>query len=93
MGQRDKEGVTVSLHAHDPFGPNIPHLASAAFSFETLATDGATIDPDDAHTHRRSLVRLAFSYTAFRGNPRRERTPPLELLVVKNLGSLKMPGQ
>ena len=55
MGQRDKGGVTVPLHTHDPLGPHIHYLASALrvrtpHSVETLATDGATIDPDDAHT-------------------------------------------
>ena len=55
MGQRDKGGVTVPLHAHDPPDRHIDHLASASrvrtpHSVEILATDGATIDPDDAHT-------------------------------------------
>ena len=48
-------GVTVPLHAHDPLNPHIHHLASALrarapHSVEILATDGANIDPDDAHT-------------------------------------------
>ena len=52
MGQGE---VTVQLHAHDPLGPHIHHLASALcirtpHSVKTLATDGAIIDPDDAHT-------------------------------------------
>ena len=52
VGQRGKGGVTVPLHAHDP---HIHHLASALrvrtpHSVEILATDGATIDPDNAHT-------------------------------------------
>ena len=80
MGQSDRGGVTVPPHAHDPLGPHIRHLASALrvrtpHSVEALATDGATLT---MHAHR-SLARLAYSYTAFCGNPRRERTPPLEL--------------
>ena len=55
MGQRDKGAVTVPLHAYDPSGLQIHHLASALrvrtpHSVEILATDGATIDSDDAHT-------------------------------------------
>ena len=81
MGQRDKGEVTV-LHAHDPLGPHIHHLASALrvrtqYSVEGLTTNGATIDLT-MHTHP-SLVRLAYSYTEFCGNRRRERTPPLKL--------------
>ena len=60
--------MIVPLHAHDPLGLHIQHLASALrvltpHSVEIVATDGATTDPDDAHTH--SLVSLAYSYTAF----------------------------
>ena len=55
VGQRDKGGVIVPLHAHDCLGPHIHHLASALrvrtpHHVETLATDGATIDPGGAHT-------------------------------------------
>ena len=56
MGQRGKGGVTaVPLHAHDPLGPHIHYLAPALcvrtpHSVEIVATDGATIDPDDAQT-------------------------------------------
>ena len=56
VGRRDKGRVTaVPLHAHDPVGPHIHHLASALrvrtpHSVEILATDGTTVDPDDAHT-------------------------------------------
>ena len=55
MGQRNKGGVTVPLHAYDPLGPHIHHVASTLrvrtpHSVEIPATNGATIDPDDAHT-------------------------------------------
>ena len=55
VGQSDKGGLTVPLHAHDPLGRQIHHLAPALRvrtpnSVEILATDGATIGPDDAHT-------------------------------------------
>ena len=47
--------MTVPLHARDSLGPQIHNLASALrvrtpHSIEILATDGATIDSDDAHT-------------------------------------------
>ena len=29
MGHRDKKGVTVTLHAHDPVGPHIHPMTSA----------------------------------------------------------------
>ena len=54
-GTRAKGGVIVPLQAHDPLGRHIHHLASALrvrtrHSVETLVSDGAPIDPDDAHT-------------------------------------------
>ena len=30
LGQRDKEGVTAPLHVHDPVGPHIHPMMSAA---------------------------------------------------------------
>ena len=53
LAQRDKEGVTVPLHANDPVGPHIHPMTSA--------------------------VRLATSYTALCGNPRKEKSTPLKL--------------
>ena len=55
VGQRNKGELTVPPHSRDPLGPHILHLASALsirtpHFVETLATHGATIDPDDAHT-------------------------------------------
>ena len=64
LGQRDKEAVTVPLHANDPVGPHIQPMASA--------------------------VRLASShYAEILARRRRHHLK----LVVKNSGTLEMPGK
>ena len=69
VGLGDKGGVKVRLNAHDPLGPHIHHLASTLrvrrpHSVEILATDGATIAPDDC-THTTLSSALHIRDTAF----------------------------
>ena len=69
-GQRGSDSPATrarpSWPTHTPPCARLPSLPMAPPSTLTM------------HTHR-SLVRLAYSYTAFCGNRRRERTPPPKL--------------
>ena len=88
-GQRDKGGMTVPLHAHDRLDPHIHHLrARTPHSVEILATDGATIDPDDAHT---PLPRPPCVFAPHSDEIHARRGRHHLKLAAKNLGSLEMP--